>query len=275
MGLNLWACTPSDDLSAELTAEEKLMPEAKYYSTDFIPVPDEVMDGVARGSVAPEKTLKFENIRQLAKPGYLETENGYAMFEDGSAFVAVRTDFPGATGDMIRWWFGWHPLKDVRYKIWCPGAHYAIEVRDAERLTDERLSYERRFLNNPHFPVEDIGQGAMNLRIRFVAPETFGFDIAELKKAGVEAVVCGVVGFRFGGVTIEHTYMCHLFRKKGDGLELRSRFWLGKKLDMPNIRKLVITEEMAMDMLLHCSQEYNHLAGFLPAIYREFDGRIQ
>lgn len=273
--LGLWSCVPSADMSAALTDEEKLMPEAKYWSTEFVPVPDELMDALAAGPVAPETALAMEDMDQLLEPGYLEMENGYAILDDNSAYVAVRTDLPGATGDMIRWWFAWHALKDVRYKIWCPGDHYAISVRDPERLADESLSFGRRFYFNPHFPVEDVGQGAMNLRIRFVAPEQFGFDSAALKKADVEAVVCGMVGFTFGGVTVEHTCMCHVFRKKGDGLEIRSRFWLGKKLDMPKIRKFIITEDLAMDMGLHCSKEYNHLAGFLPEIYREFNGQSQ
>lgn len=265
---------PPNDISAQLTAEEKLMPEAKYYSTEFIPVPDDLMDALAMGSFAPEKALPFESINQLVKSGDLEMENGYAMLEDGSAFVAVRTYLPGVTMEMMRWWFGWHALKNVRYKIWDPGAHYAISVKDEDRLIDERLSYEKRFLNNPHFPVEDVGQGPMNLRIRFMSPEKFGFDTSVFKSVGVEAAVCGIVGFRLFGITIDHTYMCHLFRKRGDGLELRSRFWLGKRLDMPYIKKLIISEDLAMDMALHCSEEYNHLAGFLPEIYKEFGGRI-
>ncbi|MDA8137118.1 MAG: hypothetical protein M0036_00585 [Desulfobacteraceae bacterium] len=275
LSLGLWACNPADKPSADLTDEEKQMPEAKYYSTDFVPYPPEITAAIANGPVAPEKALVFENASQLANPGYLETENGYAMLDDGSAVVAVKTDLPGVTAEMIRWWFVWHPLKDIRYKIWYPGAHYAIGVKDVERLTNEKLSYNLRFLNNPQYPVEDTGTGVMNLSIRFVSPESFGFDTATFRKAGIEAVVCGIVGFRIGDMTLDHTYMCHVFRKKGDGLELRSRFWLGKKLNMPKIRKLVITEEMATGMLLHCSREFTHLGGFLPQIYQEFGRQDQ
>jgi len=267
----LWACGPnSDALNAELTLEEASMPEAKYYSDDFIPVPDEVMDGLALGSVPEDKTLPFDEINSMTQPGYLELENGYSLLEDGTAYVAVRTDFPGATGEMIYWWFRWHAMKDIRYKIWCPGAHYAISVEDMDQLTNERLSDKQSFLRNPQYPVEDIGPGPMTLSIRFVPPEQFGFKPATFRKNGVAAVICGVVGFRAGQMTIEHTNMCHVFRKKGDGLELRSRFWLGKRLNTPNLKKLIITEDLAMDMFLHCSQEFNHLAGFLPDIYNEF-----
>ncbi len=256
-------------LTAELTPEEASMPEAEYYSTEFTAIPDEVMDGLALGSVSAKETLPFEEINRLIQPGYLPLENGYSLLDDGTAYVAVRTFFPEATKEMIHWWFWWHALKDIRYKIWCPESHYAIGAADMDQLTDERLSDEERYLNNPQYPVEDIGSGRMNLSMRFVPPETFGFEVSKFTERGIAAVICGIVGFKVGQATIEHTYMCHVFREKDNGLELRSRFWLGKKLNMPNIRKLVITEDLAMDMLLHCSQEFNHLAGFLPDIYNE------
>lgn len=269
--LFLAACGQNNrNLSAELTPEEKAMPEAKYYSTDFAPVPDEVMDGIAMGSLPEEKILPFKKINNMLKPGYLEVENGYSLLDDGTAFVAVRTDLPGVTEEMLRWWFWWNYLEDVRYKIWCPGAHYTVEVEDEQRLADESLSDEERFYKNPHYPVEDIGSGPINLSIRFVPPENFGIDVSRFSENGTVAAACSVVGFRLGQVSFEHTNMCHFIRKKGDALEVRSRFWLGKRLGFPNIKKLIITEDLAMDMLLHCSQEFTHLAGFLPEIYDEF-----
>ncbi len=266
----------NSNLSAELTEEEKAMPEASYYSTDFVTIPDEIMDAVAQGPADPDAALAFDDVNELTLPGYLELENGYTLLDDGTAYVAARTDFPsGITSDTIHWWFWWHALKDIRYKIWCPGDHYAIGVNDLDSYLDESVAMEKRYLQNQHYPVEDVGSGVMNLSIRFVSPAAFGFNTATFKRRGIEAVVCGIVGFRFGNTTIEHTYMCHIFRKKGDGLELRSRFWLGKKLNMPNIRKMVINEELAIDMLMHCSKEFNHLAGFLPSIYDEFKDQGQ
>jgi len=76
--------------------------------------------------------LKFADIKDLLKPGYLEIENGYCPNPDGTGFVAVKTDLPSATADMIQWWFWWHTIKDIRYKIrpcWRhdPGAHQRLK----------------------------------------------------------------------------------------------------------------------------------------------------
>jgi hypothetical protein len=257
-------------LTAQLTPKEKAMPEAAYYTTEFAPMPDEVTAAVANGPIPSEDMLTMENINDLSRPGYLNVENGYCFLKDGTAFVAARTDFPHVTKDMVSWWFWWHALADVRYKIWCPGAHYAIGAKDTAMLQDKSLPPEERILNNPHYPVEDVGVGVMPMSIRFVTPETFGFDTTKFKEAGIEKVLCGIVGIRIFGLTIEHTYMCHVFRKKGDGLEIRSRFWLGKKLPSPLLRRLFINEQTALEMMLHCSEEYTHLGSFLPSIYAQF-----
>ena len=110
----------------------------------------------------------------------------------------------------------------------------------------------------------------MELSIRFMSPEDFGFDTTRFEEAGVEAVICGIVGYMIAGVKVEHTYMTHIFRRLGDGLEIRSRFWLGKAIGLAELRKLAITEGVARDLGYHCAYEYSHLSEFLPAIYEEF-----
>ncbi|MBU0994827.1 MAG: hydrolase [Proteobacteria bacterium] len=270
--ISLSFCACSDNMSnlkAGLTKKEKGMPEAKYYSTDFSEFPDVVLDAISYGPISPDQALAFENINDLANPGYLEVENGYGILEDGSAYVAARTEMPGADMEMIQWWFWWHTLKNIRYKIWCPGDHYAIGAKYLDRYADPTLSPEEKITDNPHYPVEDVGLGILALSISFVPPETFGFDTSAFENNGVEGAICGIVGIKLFGVTIDHTYMCHLFRKTDTGLELRSRFWLGAKLD-PAWRKIIFNEDAALGVMEHCSREYNHLASFLPDIYNEF-----
>ncbi|MBI5897527.1 MAG: hypothetical protein HZB24_16450 [Desulfobacterales bacterium] len=263
-------CTSCFAWSSDLTFWEKYMPEASYYDPIFAPLPQDVNAGLSNGPIASSEALKFESMNDLLKPGYLAIENGYCLKPDGKGFVAVRTEFPGASAEMIHWWFWWHAFKDVRYKIWCPGAHYAIGVDNMEQMKDASLSYRQRYLNNPQYPVEDVGTGVRRLSIRFISPEDFGFDTSRFKEMGIEAVVCGVVGDRIAGATVEHTYMVHMFRRTANGLELRSRFWIGEALESYALRKLMITQDTVKGVAFHCATEYNHLAEFLPEIFEEF-----
>ncbi len=258
-------------LDAELTEQEKSEPEAKYYTPVFAPLPPEVEEALAEGPVDPGRALRLADIKDLIKPGYLAVENGYCVNPDRTGFVAVKTDMPGVTADMIQWWFWWHAEKDIRYKIWCPGDHYAISVKNRDQADDTALSYEQRRVNNTHYPYEDTGTGVFQLSIRFVPPETlFGCDpTKDSATNGIEAVVCAVVGYKVGMVTVEHTYMTHVFRRTPGGLELRSRFWPGSALKSEGLRKMTIDRDVVKGLAYHCAREFSHLAGFLPEIYQE------
>ena len=52
--------------------------------------------------------LKIEDRNKLFEPGYLPCEIGYCVMEDGSAYLANRTEMPGVTPEMFEWWFAWH-----------------------------------------------------------------------------------------------------------------------------------------------------------------------
>lgn len=82
--------------------------------------------------------LSWDNRHKLAEDGCLPSENGWTRLKDGSAYVAVKTFFRGATIEMIDLWFEWTQREeDIRYKIWCPGAHYAMS-----QAKDETPPYE-------------------------------------------------------------------------------------------------------------------------------------
>lgn len=55
-----------------------------------------------------------------------------------------------------------------------------------------------------------------------------------------------------------------------NGLFMISRFWLGKTMKNPLLRKLIITEDMARSMAEHCCVEYRNLQAILPVLYAEY-----
>jgi hypothetical protein len=75
---------------------------------------------------------------------------------------------PGITAEMIDGWFAWHPLHDMRYRIWFPPGHYGTSVADTERCRDSRLGYRERYWHNKHTIIEDGGMGVSKLMIVFV-----------------------------------------------------------------------------------------------------------
>jgi hypothetical protein len=268
---------------ADLTEEEKTKSYAKYFYKKLAPVPEETMRAIEAGPMDPADALPFKRINDLLNPGYHAVETGHCRMPDNTCYVAVLTKMPGVNVEMLYWWFWWHALESLRYKIWYPGSHVGISVADRERLENSSLSPQERFWNNPHYPVEDVGVGLDILSINFISPEDFGFDTSRFAEVGGVAAVCSVVG----SVTkkVRHTRMCHFLRQIDGGVELRSRFWIGGNLKLDKfaeksiinriantrlIRRLAIPRDTPYQMALHCAREYSNLAEILPELYRAY-----
>lgn len=202
---------------------------------------------------------------------------------DNSCYVAVLTRMPKVSGEMLDWWYWWHATENLRYKIWYPGSHLANHAKDPKQLVDPALSFRQRYWNNTQYPVEDVGIGVEQLSITFLSPADFGFDTSRFDEARVATVICA----RVGSVTkkLLHTDMCHFVRATDDGVEMRSRFWIGRKayftmlseenpiqrlINSKFLRKVMIPADTPQEMAHHCAQEYNNLAAILPELYRDF-----
>ena len=84
---------------------------------------------------------------------------------------------PRVTAPMIDWWFGWHAMESQRYKLWHPRAHLANRM---ERMIgdDPGLSDREKYLHNPNYVTEYIGQGRIDITITFSAASDFFGHVA-------------------------------------------------------------------------------------------------
>lgn len=228
--------------------------------------------------------LAFEDVAQLAEPGYLPLENGYVRARDGSLYVAVLTDLgKDVTGSMFDWWFTqvdnsekyrwWHPL-DHFTGTWDPSYYGA-------------MPFERpagHYIDHVHIVDEAIGGARQSLQIEFLRPSKY-FDTSRFAEQGITACLVGrlhvhdaMLGMLAAG------YLVHMVRQLPDGRsELRSRFWVGSDVlydETPEsfftahfvnfiskfyLFKLVkIPFQYGRDIYKHCSEEMNCLKEFLP-----------
>jgi 2,4-diacetylphloroglucinol hydrolase len=58
-----------------------------------------------------------EALNTLLDPGYHAVENGYCLLADGTAYIASSTRFPGASGEMLSWFFWWYMGESERYSL--------------------------------------------------------------------------------------------------------------------------------------------------------------
>ena len=268
----------------ELTSEEKAKPYSKYYYMEMERPDQALYDKIESGPIDPKDALRIEDRNDLLNPGYFPEETGYCVMPNGNSYVANLTKMPGVTAEMFDWWFAWHPLEPLRYKIWDPDEHFNVQVSDEnrKRLLDHNIPVRERNWGCTHFIHEHIGElklpplpeGAAEKKIgglNFVSPEDYGFDMNRFKSPNVATAICGP--------------MCHFLREVNGVMELRSRFWTGYKIvnkkaeiDPKHPSNAIPNNEMraflAKQLALHCIKEFTHLAKILPQLYAEEGGKV-
>jgi len=267
-----------------LTPEEQAKPYAKYYEMELGDADPELLRLLARDAqIDPSQALLPEGINDLLEPGNFEVETGWCMLDNGAGYIAVRQVMPGITVEMIDWWFAWHALEDLRYRIWYPPYHLGIGVDEwaRPRLLDPSVPVRDKSRRVVHHVTEDVGMGAEHIDIHFLGPEEMGFDMARFVAPNVATFVGG-----FGFSTNEHqppdmpaapAIMCHFVREIEGGVEWRTRFWMGYTIMNgrpvcmlpPGIR---VPEEAPYCLANHNVYEYGRLKALLPLIHAEFGG---
>lgn len=226
-------------------------PYAHYFHDSPLYVRREALPAVPNPISNPkENVLPLSQISKLLEPGDQPVENGWYVYPDGTGYVTSKTQFPGCTADMIEWWFWWHSVEGERYALWYPYNHcdvkstyaklakskFTTEVKKDSKsgkaipiLERDDLPHRQRWLGSTHTVTEFIGPILMSLRIEFKDPSYFGLGTWEdLKKAGYETAVCGILWDKMLPMKVGD--MIHLWRKTDDGLELKSRYYLGHQV---------------------------------------------
>lgn len=249
---------------------------AGYLERPLTPPAPEILAAIDAGPIDSGAALALTDSDRLLDPAPLQPETGWCWLPDGVGYVAVRTEMPGVTGEMLDWWFDWHADDPIRYRIWHPLAHIGNTI---ERPPQRRA---KAHWGAVHHPVEDVGTGAVNARIEFHSPMEMGMTTDALADQNVATVVCGYAGDDTRRV--RHTPMFHVVLKQPQGVVMRSRFWLGATLqpygpagpiarpiiNRPVIRRAALPRELPRALATHCAEEYANLAALLPELWAAF-----
>ncbi|MBO9711521.1 hypothetical protein [Sphingomonas sp.] len=246
-------------------------PYARYWRPELAPLPEEVIEALARGARPAELFAGPEDAAAMLE-GEAPVETGWSWTRAGGARVFCRTRMPRVTPAMWDWWFGWHGSEAERYRLWHPQAHVSAAWADGEGETGD-------YVGRTSLVTEYLGASPVRVAIRFVAPAEFGVDERRLAALG-QAMVCARVGLQ--GSPVESGAMIHQLRPIPGGCEMRSRFWLfGEQLRLGRwqgpmgrllARLVPVRPAQAEALLVHCAEEMNHLATFLPELHAEFGG---
>lgn len=244
---------------------------AEFFDPKMAALPGHIVDALHHGPQADQVLLDFDSAAHLLDDGYHQTENGYGHLRNGGFQVSVRTDMPGVTPQMWDWWFGWHGSDTRRYKLWHPRAHASARWADGNNDGNE----DGHYVGRTSLIEEYLGSAYAKAAIRFLPPEQMGLPADRL---GDSVAICARLGS--SEVPVDIGWFVHQIRPTPDGAEMRSRFWMGGpyvRVRHGNLLANTVVRPVAArqlpdprDLMVHCAQEMNHLAGFLPALYAKF-----
>ncbi len=267
-----------------LSPEEEALPYAKYFHRQPAQPDPHRMALLSKGPMDPAKATPLSDINSLLTR--LETtdeEIGYCVLPDGAGYVGMSAFYPDCTVDMFKWWFAWHPLNNLRYRIWCPRCHAGIAVssRAKEKILDPNVPLEEKIVDVDHFVMEDIGGGLSDIVISFLRPENMGFDKALLESSGVTVIGgYGLTEPREGPAGKVPAVMMHLFHEENGGVRQRTRFYMGCRINkgipmnvLPHGVQVPIVAPMGL--AYHNVEEFTNLGSFLPQIYAELGGTFE
>jgi hypothetical protein len=249
-----------------------------YIDRPLAPADPDAMAAVREGPMAAGDALPLTELDRLLDPAPLRAENGWCTLPGGIGYVAIRTPMPGVSGEMVDWWFDWHPDDPVRYRIWHPPAHESNSIDRPARAG------AKPHWDTVHHPIEDVGIGMVRARIEFRRPTEIGFSTDALDDPAIATIACGFAGDETR--RMRHTVMAHVFLTAADGVILRSRFWLGAAirpylpaplaepigalLGNRMVRRLAMPAGLPRALANHCAEEYANLASLLPELYARF-----
>ncbi|MBE6009600.1 MAG: phloretin hydrolase [Lachnospiraceae bacterium] len=257
-------------MAVAITEEEKRSPLYKYFDGDAEFPLEELKKLTENCELTPEEAMTPDQINDLFKDGYLPGEFGYCCYPDGSAMLANKKSMPNVTVEMFDWWFCWHMIEPLRYKIWDPNNHLYCMTMQPEKLKDASIPIHERYwdtdceIKETHLPGEPAG----HVVIPFRNPADLGFDVqclADFKGT----IVCS-------GDAKTPVTMVHFVRPLKQGVELRSRFWYGYHLVDGKIEKMQLPPHVKFDAvrmrssLMHNINEFTNLSRILPGLYEEY-----
>ncbi|MEM6726013.1 MAG: hypothetical protein AAF598_18370, partial [Bacteroidota bacterium] len=243
-------------------AEDLQSQYTPFLAEEVIDIQDHVKSTVDIPS-SWEDLLPLEKMTDLEQAGDLSQETGYAVKEDGSIMVAVKTLMPNTTPKMWDWWFGWHGSDNKRYKLWHPGAHLSAEWEDGRS--------DNCYIGRTSIIREYIGATSLDAAIQFKSPLEFGFSHDAVNRSDQALYICAKIGHP--QFPVDYGYLVHQVRVMTNGTEMRSRFWMSgqfvsartdnflNKAAVKILQKFkTLPDSFGQDLMIHCAEEMRHLA---------------
>ena len=209
--------------------------------------------------------------------------NGYCMIPcegapDGG-YATVTTLFPGATLDMLYWWFAWRGLESVNYTVSDPYQNHSVGMNDRqiEAIRTAQIPLEAKGRGIVQALVKDTGRcGLEDFVTHLIRPE----DMAVRRESLTDPRLGDAITVSFRNQLKKAIDMfANVLRQEEGGVRVQSYVWCGYRgIRGKNLRRAaygpVIDETYARQIGLSVAHEMAQLASILPELYASQEGRF-
>ena len=216
--------------------------------------------------------MHFRECTPMLYSDPLSLETGIERLESGGMHVAIRMCLEGLTAEMLDWWFGCECDTDM-YRLWHPGAHKLSKWGEYEPN-----HVPGNVVGMTHFIKETLGSSeVMDMQLKYLDPyDLFGEELDKAKERKDADVVL------YGWAGIGENWECErnekgypnfmqyvgVGRDTPYGLVLRNHYWFGDEMGLPKETvEEMVTEQLALYMLEHDSNEFHILGKVIPSFY--------
>ena len=266
---------------APVKPEDKQKSYYHFYERELKPIPDNKLEILKDVYNQPGEGLEIEDRNKIFDAGYLPDDfGGIRKLKSGGYVLSNNTKFEGSTGEMLQWYFAWHPLDGFRYTIWDPYDHYGLRISEEARtkILDPDTTLLQKCQGVTHHVDESLIPGTEPglLHIAFTDPAELGYDAEKIGTQACSFIVTANVEIETPeDVPNFPVVMLHMARDTEYGCELRSRFWMGYQIEngkgilKASPEMIEGAKPVIEELQQHNFFEFTNLADILPVLYEE------
>ena len=227
------------------------------------------------GPMKLDDTVCFKDRGRLLSDLRFGTAIGYAVMPDGSGYASDITQMPGITKDMLDWYLAWRGQDAQNYAVINPQKHISALSMQKGRFADEDLIGAEKYWDTTQIIMQNGDMGPTTEYVNFKCPSDVGFDMEQLGNGKTAGLVCERVYAQGQPPQAgPDTFVCHQIIETEDGVEIRSKYWMGWTVRYGKDYKQLpdgfyMPPVFAMGTLIKNMQELAALAEVLPGLYAE------
>lgn len=263
----------------QVTDADKAKSYFKYYERELAKIDPAKAGKVFGPPLNPATQLAFVDRAKILEPGF-DDEIGYTAVLDGTGYISDKTFIPGATAEMVDWYFAWRGLDALRYIILNPEKNLgALSMQSCITRDPDRTIQEKYWDTTQEIKkmgaMGPFGPPAIDY-LSLKCPSSVGFDMSKIGGDNeTKTLICGR-NFADGQPpqAAPDYFICHQVKEKDGGVEVSTRIWYGWTVMYGNNHKslpdgFIMQPMVAQELMIKNAEEWANIAAILPALYAE------